>query len=366
MRSSKRRLLLGSAVASVFVNCILLNTASLCAQEERGIAAIRSEVKHIGAAEVRAVTKDSGFFPDRQPQVYWHDPDWQVDLAQGSAPNGFSLKIASRDKREKVVKLPWDYSQIDSITVTENEKAIVVADLNGMTQAFCIADLQEGKILDNIGVYDPSISPDRRFVLFNNWYPPHAGGENLYRIYDVFKSPRENTCGYRTNDPTHSDLSGAMRGFQVYPQSPGQVRCDGPEDEDDDNQSASDYIWSADSSKVVFADVKSGVISLILVATSNGNEGNSDRKSERRDLPQTSIHSFVGADDVCAGASTCDYNNVKSVAWNGDAINVALIKANPGGAKIEKDLTIPLSSFVPISSRDAATKSSGHNDNDHQ
>ena len=68
----------------------------------------------------------------------------------------------------------------------------------------------------------------------------------------------------------------------------------------------------------------------------------------RRDLPQTSIYTFTGADDVCAGAASCDYNNVKSVAWNGNSVNVALIKANPRGKAIEKDLTVPLSKFVPI------------------
>ncbi len=60
------------------------------------------------------------------------------------------------------------------------------------------------------------------------------------------------------------------------------------------------------------------------------------------------IYSFVGPEDVCAGAKYCDSNNVKSIAWDGDTIKVALIQANPGGPRIEKDLTIPASKFVPI------------------
>jgi hypothetical protein len=76
------------------------------------------------------------------------------------------------------------------------------------------------------------------------------------------------------------------------------------------------------------------------------------------DRPTTSIYTFAGANDVCAGAASCDKNNVKSIAWNGNSINIALIQANPGGKAIEKDLTIPLRSFVSIGS-DASHPANG-------
>ena len=172
----------------------------------------------------------------------------------------------------------------------------------------------------------------------------------MYRLYDVLKTPFENTCNYIAigNDPEHKDLQGSGRGFQVYPQKAGQIHCNEPEDEDDDNVAVSDFLWSADSSKVVFADVKSGAISLILVTMPADKEGH----------PRTSIYTFTGANDVCAGAANCDYNNVKSVAWNGSSIKVSLIRANPGGKAIEKDLTVPVRSFVPIG-RDASHPEDG-------
>jgi ABC-type Zn2+ transport system substrate-binding protein/surface adhesin len=83
-------------------------------------------------------------------------------------------------------------------------------------------------------------------------------------------------------------------------------------------------------------------------------DGDRDRDHDKdNDHPRTSIYSFVGAENVCGavgplGPTGCDYNNVKSIAWNGDAVNVALVQANPTGPAIVKNLTIPLSKFVPL------------------
>jgi hypothetical protein len=330
----------------------------LLAQEAPAYQPLRSEIKHFGLAEARSVTKDSGFFPGRQPAVYWHDEDWTIDLLPLSSPDAaFTLKITSGDKREKIVMLPERLAQIDSIAKTPNDKAIITAELGGMTQAICIIDLREGKVIDQIGLYNPIISPNQRFIVFNNWYLPHVGGENMYRLYDVLKTPRENTCGYDDNDPKHLRISDAFRGFQVYPQTPGQKDCTDV-DNDDDNVDVSEFLWTTDSSKLVFADVKSGVISLIMVKMprDDRDKGHDRDHIENHDIdhrkdndqPRTFVYTFVDAEDVCAGAAHCDYNNVRSVAWNGDAVNVALIQANPTGPAIEKDLTIPLSKFVPL------------------
>jgi hypothetical protein len=130
------------------------------------------------------------------------------------------------------------------------------------------------------------------------------------------------------------------------------------EDDDDDNTDVSNFIWSVDSSKVVFADVKSGVISLVLVKMPHSDrdkdhdkdhDGDHDRDHDRdNDRPRTLTYSFVGAENVCAGAATCDSNNVRSIAWNGDTVNVALVQANPTGPSIVTNLTIPISKFVPL------------------
>jgi hypothetical protein len=154
-----------------------------------------------------------------------------------------------------------------------------------------------------------------------------------------------------------------MRGLQIFPQELGENRCANWEehDDDDDNQIpskgdnlASNFVWSADSSKIVFAVTQlRGGVSLILVKMPEDNKG-PDRDEDhmkdrdRKDLPRTFVYKFVGTEDVCAGDANCDSSNVRSVAWNGDSVNVALVQANPTGPAIVKNLTIPLSKFVPL------------------
>lgn len=342
----------------LFCALTCIHSISLAAQESPTNQIIRSEVRHIGSAEVRAVTKDSGFFPGRQPEVYWHNENWKIDLLPLSSPNAaFTLRVTSEDMREKTVILPDRIAQIDSISQTSNNKAIITAELGWMAQALCIVDLKQGKVIDLIGIYAPSVSPDRNFILYNNWYTPHVGGENIFRLYDVRKTPAENTCGYDDNDPHHKRLSDDLRGFQVYPQKPEQSDCT-EVDDNDDNMAVSEYLWSQDSRRVVFADVKSQAIHLILVILPEDENNQEDKgndnanyrgsHSTHRDVPQTFIYTFSGSEDVCADATICDHNNIRSLAWGNNAVNAVLVKANPNGAAITKSLTIPLSKFLPL------------------
>jgi len=315
--------------------------------------AISTQVIHIGSAEVKSITSTSGYDPDEQPMIYWHDPEWRIDLVlpESQEIRTYSLSIKSGYDIAKIVKLPDDYMQIDSILRAPEDKVIVTADC-GYCNGFIIVDLKDSKVIDNIRTDYPHISPNRRFILFDLWYPPYAfeagtGRESQYRLYDTLRSPHDNTCGRMYDGQGHETLSVNMRGLQIFPLELSKNRCTNwEEDEDDENQASSgsdnqgsNFAWSPDSSKVVFADVKSGAISLVLVRMPDDKDGR----------PQTSIYTFTGAEDVCAGAANCDNNNVRSVAWNGDSINVALIQANQGGRAIEKDLTIPVSKFVPIS-----------------
>lgn len=322
---------------------------SLAAQDQS--QPIKSETRNIGTAETRSVTKASGFFPDRQPAIHWHDDDWKINLLPLSSPDAaYEMSVTSRDEREKIVKLPLDYSQIDSISRTPNDMAIIIAEINGKTRAFGLIDLKSGKLIENFAILAPFISPNQRFILYVNtdYYDYYN-----YRLYDTSKTPRENTCGYRQNDPEHHDLDEAYRGFPVYPRKADQCSCSDAEEKpfsDESHLRASDFIWSADSHSVIFADVQDGkAMSLILVIVPDGDddkhrEGDHDGE---RDQPRTSIYRLVDTEDVCAGATSCDSGNVRSLVWDGNSIKAAFILVS-NGQKSEKDLTIPLSKFVPI------------------
>ncbi len=361
------RMLWKTIVLNVAGLLLLILTAPLFAQNCPNNPGVRTICKQIGNAEVVSVTSPYGAYPTTQPVVYWHDDEWKIDMLPETTHEGeLRMKITANDGREKIVKFPAEFfAQIDSISRSPEDKAIVIGEVNGTSRVFSIVELKTGKEISGGLLYHPSISPNRRFLLYKNWFPPHAESpqENQFILYDTLKTPEENICGYGENNPEYKRNSEALSGIQVYPY---QASCLIGNDVTDDNQSASNFIWSSDSSKVVFADVKSGVISLILVIVRrDDNDKDHDRDRDRghdrdregdhdrdhrgyNDRPRTFIYTFTGTEDVCAGAATCDSNNVRSIAWNGDSVDVALIQVNPTGPAIEKDLTIPLSKFVPI------------------
>lgn len=313
-------------------------------QEQQSNVEIRSEVKHIGTAEVRTVTPTSLFVPNHQPEVYWHDSDWNIDLVSPASENNPSvLSIRSSTGKVSALKLPTEFEQINSILRAPGDKAIVIEESHTGTGGFAIVDLGAGTTVDKVGIVFANISPNRRFILYQNWFPPHAETyENIYHLYDTMKSPLGNVCGYMNNDPKHEDLNDGMRGFQVYPQESGQTDCNGPENDDDDNM-ATNFTWAEDSTTIVFADVKSGVMSLVLVTMPTG----------LKDLPKTSVYTLTGTEDVCAGntdavgENNCDYHVIQSLDWEEGAVKAVF--HHQFGAKFNLEVTIPISKFVPIS-----------------
>lgn len=304
------------------------------------------EVKHIGRAEAASVV-NTGFFPSRQPVIYWHDQDWNIDLVippTGSENDAYSLRISSSSGAASTVLLPEVYAQIKSITRAPRDKVILDADCGGTCSGFLIVDLKEAKVIDDIGAEDVTISPDGRFILYNNGYPSHGGEhENLYHLYDTMKPPSENVCGYSRYDSKHERLVEVWRGFQVFPQKPGQIFCTNKENDglDDDNM-AMNFTWAADSSKIVFADVKSGVMSLVVVTMPVGT----------KDLPRTSVYPLTGAEDVCAGVTDsagekyCNYGIIQSLGWEVNAVKAVFDYQSR--TKVGGQMTIPVSKFVAI------------------
>ncbi len=354
--------LLGEVVVLGFAGLhIMMFAVPLSAQNCPVTTEVRTICQTIGNAESVSVTSPFAAYPALQPVVYWHDDNWKIDMLPQPASDGdLRMKITSSDGREKIAELPADYAQVDSISRTPSDNAIVIADINGKITAFGLVDLKLGKLIDNFAMSPPSVSPNRRFILYVNtdYYDYYN-----YRLYDTSKTPRENTCGYRENDPEHKDLDEGYRGFPVYPRKANQTSCSDAAEKafaDESHTQLSNFVWSADSYKAVFADLMNGnAMSLILVTMPKG-ENDPDRDKDHdtdrgrgNDRPRTLIYSFVGAENVCGavgplGKTGCDSNNVRSLAWNGDAVNVALVQANPTGPAIVKNLTIPLSKFMPI------------------
>ena len=298
---------------------------------------LTTEVEHFGSAEAKTVTRSSGLYPSEQPEVYWHDDSCRIDLLPlVSEGDKFKLRVSSSLGGEtSIVHLPENYAQIRSILRIPDDKAIVIADISGTVNSFCIVDLKLREVTDQVAMYSPSVSPDRRFILYVNGFAPHGlYGESEYHLYDTSKTPRENTCGFRQNDPEHKDLDESYRGFQVYPLTESGGSCSGALPEGEDHQKVSDFVWSSDSGKVAFADAKNSVITLIVVELPSGARG----------LARTVAYPLVGTENVCD--KECTNLNVRSLSWDGDAIRAKLAFTPEVGAVTEKTLEIPLARFA--------------------
>lgn len=298
-----------------------------------------TEITQIGDAQIQTMV-ENGFFPDRQSIVFWHDPEWSIDLLLPSNRDGvFSVRIQSRTGGGSIVALPERSRQIKSVIRAPDDRAIVSTE-GSESFGFVILDLKKAKIVDDVDSSGIQISPNRRFILFDSWFAnwdesvPHT-----FRLYDVLKTPRENTCGYMVRHSKHEKLDDYLRGIQVYPPMP---TCS-----DNENNLGLDdganFAWAPDSSKIVFADAKKGVMSLVLVTMLSGTH----------DLPKTSVYVLKGSQDVCAGAidageKNCDYDVIQSLGWDGDSVKATFHRRI--GTPHDLQLTLPVSAFVPFPS----------------
>src|SRR5579863_3538562 len=174
------------------VACSLISSSLFA----KGQKLFDTEINQIGNAQVQTIV-DTGFFPDRQSVVFWHDPQWSIDLLLPSNSRGeFSVRIQSPTGEKSIVTLPESARQIKSIVRAPDGKAIVNTE-GSENFGIVVLDLKKAAVTDALVASEVQISPNRRFALFDSWFAnwddsvPHT-----YRLYDVLRAPRDNTCGY--------------------------------------------------------------------------------------------------------------------------------------------------------------------------
>ena len=304
---------------------------------------VQSEIQHSGGAEVRAITRRS-FDPSHQPPIYWHDDDWKIDLITPTPEQGGgTIEIKSNKSAAKIVKLPQTVAQVDSIALGPGDKAIVIDEISGSgLMSFLIFDLHSGELLDSVPGFNLSHSPNNRFILYINGFSPHSPfpTEDQYRLYDLLKSPRENTCGFRDNDPKHESLDDTWRGQPIYPLKKGEMFR--PNESENGfkggaHQMAGSFWWSQDSAGVLFADSQGGLLSLVLAVMPQASRDNS--KTFVYPLPEVAAEA---ADKV-------SWSDIASAEWQGDSVKVTLRSAPFRGRRENKVLTVKETEFKQAS-----------------
>jgi hypothetical protein len=206
--------------------------------------------------------------------------------------------------------------------------------------AIGILDLDSVKLIDNLATLSPSSSPDRRFVIYVNGYGAHSPWQtdDQYRLYDLLRTPAQNTCGYRENDPEHKSLDESWRGQPVYSLKRDEIfrpNEDADLPAEKAHQMVGEFAWSPDSSKVIFADTQGSVMSLILAMM----------PLTPHDLPTTLVYKVPGQARPCA--NNCPQWGVRSLAWQGDSIEATLLFTPPGGSRQTRVMTLSQADFSP-------------------
>jgi hypothetical protein len=281
---------------------------------------------------------------DRQPEVYWHDKDLNLDI--DTSTSDWSVVVTHSNGTVDHVPLPREIGLIDAVHRSAQNRAVILTEIGSGAREVVVIQTDPAKLLEKFWSSKPvSLSPDNRYVLFVRFYPMHGGEgyDDQYRLYDVLGTRSTNWPDRPAQDappnmPTNYDET--LAGVPVYPLKAGELgRMNTFVPEGQEHLKASDFIWTADSSKVVFADVQGNIISLVVVTMPKA----------ANSKPQTTVYPLVGDENVCpeSNVGECDSSNVLSLAWDGDSVKAALL-FRPNNAKDnEKDVTVPLSKFVP-------------------
>src|SRR5665213_998459 len=117
-----------------------------------------TQITQVGDAQMQTIV-ETGFFPDRQSVVFWHDPEWSIDLLPPANKDGsFSMRIRSTEGQETLVTLPDEARQIQSVVRAPGDKAIVRMDCDSERDGFVVLDLKKGGIADDVCSSDLTIS----------------------------------------------------------------------------------------------------------------------------------------------------------------------------------------------------------------
>lgn len=201
------------------------------------------------------------FDPDHQKSIEYSDASLNVRVIPVATK--LALRLQKAGQALKTVDLPENMVQVNKLARTPSGKLVVVGMFNGDVWSVAIISLDALNISDNFLCYEPSLSPDGKYIAFIKFFPPHGaeGAEDHYMIYDLSKSAAQN------RPPGIPTTDWKTVGFTVYPSGVGNHEFDNLHSAEGSMHSFSSagFFWSPAGDKVVFADTCQGGLSILLV-----------------------------------------------------------------------------------------------------
>jgi hypothetical protein len=165
-------------------------------------------------------------------------------------------------------KVRINADRVDQVCPIAGSRLVVFGSLSEVVWDVAIINVVDGRVLDEFWTYNPSISPDQRWLVFRDFYPftTDVTPSDQYLLYDL----RKDAAGNRIPLSGHAEAAGET----IYPAVPNHVPFNNLGVPDDQiHQFRSDaFYWKPDSSSVIFADEFRGQVSIILVKTGEDEE----------------------------------------------------------------------------------------------
>jgi hypothetical protein len=219
------------------------------------------------AAEVTKVLgeKDLYFNPKAQKPISLTLNDGTLLRTTGETdvfPKNFKnykVVISRRGEQPVSVSIPSEVVQINSLIPAPGNQVVVIGMSSGLVYDVVLIDVLRYEIADHFWAYDPTPSPNGRFIVFIKFYPAHMYGppypegaspSDFVMIYDT-------TLGPTGNRPASIVIDDKLQykidvGKVVYP--PGfKTQDDNTALPEADANHAGGFTWTEDSRKFVFS-----------------------------------------------------------------------------------------------------------------
>ncbi len=168
--------------------------------------------------------------------------------------------IVSPPNSSTVVKTNF-FGTIEQVCPIQSGRYLVFVQApSGGSYEIIILNGKTGAVMDRFRTYNPVVSPDQHWMVYQAFYPRGSDPSDEYLLYDLSKNAAENTM------PKPSWFTESMRGKVIYP-----VVADGTPfhniglPDEQRHGCLSGFFWSNDSTAVVFGDRLQDSSAIILV-----------------------------------------------------------------------------------------------------
>jgi len=214
------------------------------------------------------------FNPDRQASILTESDSLEISLKKTETCSecvGKKLFIFQvKDKTqgtETQFTIQNQTSQIDSLYLVNQSRAVVFGSVDGTTRVVTIVDVTTGSVIDSFYCYFPTLSKTGQFIAYVKSIPrfsPLLNRSYVYLVYDLASSPENNRL-------LNSEKSDEVNvGTPVYPRENFQ-RSDYSSQVSTEQQIhslASNGLFWLDENRLALVDRSNGTNSLIVVEMS--------------------------------------------------------------------------------------------------